>query len=292
MRVLESAKTSIIYFIPLFKYLKAVYGFLTIIIFFVRIKHAVPNPFNFADISCIIKEACVICAFIRIKMFILRFLKGLIMDCYKTVLFDLDGTLLKTKPGIIWSLKKALSDLNLPIPPEDKLNLFLGPPLFYCFTDICGLTPELADKASVIFRKYYETKGLYNATVYDGIIPLLKRLREKGYRLGIATSKSDEFAKAVVRHFGLAEYFDSISGSPEDSPTWTKTDSILSVISSLGSDKKSALMVGDRKFDIEGAKKAGVDCIGVLYGYGSREELSSCSPMTLAKTPADIEKYV
>lgn len=207
------------------------------------------------------------------------------MSRYSTILFDLDGTLLATKRGVIASVAKTFDELSYKLPPDNKLDGFMGPPLDLCFIDVCGLTPEQAETAIKTYRRIYEESGLFDADVYEGIPQLLCELKAKGYKLGVATSKYLRFALDVLKHFGLYDYFDAVCGEPANNSKWTKKDSILSCIAQIDSAAvNNTVLIGDRKFDAVGAKEAGIDSIGVLYGYGSYEELSESSFCSIAKT--------
>lgn len=199
------------------------------------------------------------------------------MNRYKNILFDLDGTLIDTKNGVLGSLKKALTELSLPLPPEDKLITFLGPPLEQCFRDVCGFNEEQTQKAVTVFRRYYGGGGLLDSEPYEGITELLKELRGKGLGLGVATSKNQRFAKIVIEHCGLDGLFDIVAGAPDSIETpWLKKDSVLKAMSAFdGADGFNTVLIGDRKFDAQGAAQAGIDAIGVLYGYGSEEEIKA-----------------
>lgn len=196
---------------------------------------------------------------------------------YTNILFDLDGTLLNTKPGVIGSVKKAFRDLGFTLPPEDELDAFMGPPLVDCFTQVCKLSPEQAQVAMKVYRGYYENGGMFNAIPYDGIPELLKTLKDKGFRLGVATSKCRRLACEVLKHFELSDFFDTVAGAPDDfKAEWTKKDSVVSAMKALpGADKSNTVLIGDRKFDAEGASEAGIDSIGVLFGFGKIEELEA-----------------
>lgn len=200
---------------------------------------------------------------------------------YTNILFDLDGTLLNTKAGVIGSVKKAFNDLSLTLPPEDELDGFMGPPLVDCFTQVCRLSTQQTQKAMKVFRSYYEDSGMFNAQPYDGIAKLLENLKNKGYRLGVATSKCQRLACVILKHFELYDFFDTVAGAPDDfKAEWTKKDSVLSAMKAfIGADKLNTVLIGDRKFDAEGASEAGIDSIGVLFGFGKVDELEA-SPFT------------
>lgn len=212
--------------------------------------------------------------------------EGARMNNYSTILFDLDGTLLDTKSGVFRCIKLALRENGLPVPPDETLIQFLGPPLLTCFTEGCSLDMETAEKAAESFTAHYSSGGMYDAQVFEGIPEVLQKLKSAGKTLCVATSKNHDEALAVLSHFKLDGYFDTISGSRSNK--WTKCDSILSAIRQTGSRKSGCVMVGDRKYDADGAHEAGIACIGVLYGYGPRGELLEHHVDTFAGTPQDL----
>lgn len=198
---------------------------------------------------------------------------------YKYILFDLDGTLLDTKPGVLGSVKKTFDELSLPLPNDERLEKFMGPPLDQCFMDVCGLDAETTVIATKVFRRFYEGGGLFNARPYDGIPELLSALKSNGRRLFVATSKYELFAERVIRHFELDGFFDKIAGAPKDiEKPWLKKDSIKRALEGFSdANSSNTVIIGDRKFDAEGAKEAGIDSIGVLFGYGKSDELEASS---------------
>jgi phosphoglycolate phosphatase len=207
------------------------------------------------------------------------------MNHYTNILFDLDGTLINTKSGVLGSVKKAFEALSLTPPPDDVLEGFMGPPLSDCFTEVCGLDTEQAKTAVQVFRRYYESGGVYDAAPYAGVKELLNALKSAGRALGVATSKNHRFAGIVLAHCGLAEFFDSVAGAPDSlDPPWTKKDSIITAMASLpGADAENTVLVGDRKFDAYGAQEAGIDAIGVLFGFGKAAELEKSPFVCIAK---------
>lgn len=213
------------------------------------------------------------------------------MNHYKNILFDLDGTLIETKPGVISSLKKASEELKFTLPPDKELDAFMGPPISECFTNVCGLDPEQTELAIATFRKYYEGGGVYNAKAFDGIADLLRDLRKAGFALGVATSKHEKFAGIVLRHCGILDYFDTVAGDQPGIP-WTKTDSIKKAMADIkGADTQNTVLVGDRKFDALGAEAAGIDSIGILYGYGKADEIYASPFSAVLKDIAELRKY-
>jgi phosphoglycolate phosphatase len=216
------------------------------------------------------------------------------MNYKSTILFDLDGTLLATKRGVIGCVKEAFRELGYTLPPENTLDAFMGPPLENCFTDVCHLSHEQALKAIVIYRKHYEEHGLFDADVYDGIKELLSELKQKGFHLGVATSKCLRLSRIVLDHFDLTKYFEAIGGTPDnETAKWSKADSIALAMKNIPtSGKNNTVLIGDRKFDAFGAKDAGIDSIGVLFGYGTRDELEESPFSLIAETVSDLKKIL
>lgn len=191
----------------------------------------------------------------------------------RTVLFDLDGTLTNSGPGIIGSLKKALARMNYPEPAPDVLRKFIGPPMFGSLVSFCGMTPSQAEEAVCFYREIYNRTGVYENEVYPGIPELLDRLRESGAKLAVATTKPALAAAKVLGHFGLASRFDFVSAADESERESSKKGLILTALQELDCPPERAVMVGDTKFDAGGARDAGTDFVGVLYGFGTREEM-------------------
>ncbi|MBO4877619.1 MAG: HAD hydrolase-like protein [Ruminococcus sp.] len=209
---------------------------------------------------------------------------------YRTVLFDLDGTLTDSREGVINCLRHASDVMGFDM-PEDT-DRFLGPPLQWSFRNLCGMDEEQSAEAVRVFRERYSTIGLFENRVYDGIPELLGRLRDNGISLHVATCKVDTYAERIMERFGLMQYFDIIGGAGIDGTRIEKHEVIDYVLSRAGiTDRSSVLMLGDRLNDIAGAHRAGIDCLGALWGYGSREELESGGAELIADTPqqaADI----
>ena len=213
------------------------------------------------------------------------------MSRYDTVLFDLDGTLMDTAPGIFNTVRYTLDKLGLDEPPH--LERFLGPPLFRSMKDFCGLDDEKAWEAVRIYREKYPVDELFNSKVFDGIEKLLADLSEDGYTLAVATSKPEPFAKSLLERFGLDGYFSFIGGSGIGGERDSKQLVIEYVLSSLGDpDRGRGLMVGDRQHDIQGAKLCGINSVYALWGYGSREEACACGAETVVGTPDEFRSYL
>lgn len=211
------------------------------------------------------------------------------MKNYKYLLFDLDGTITDSALGITNSVKYALRKLGAPIPPYETLCKFIGPPLIDGFRDICGFETEKATAAVKYYREYYETTGLFENKVYDGIPELLNALKENGKTVILATSKPEKFAKIILEHFNLTQYFDSATGASMDETRNNKDAVIACALSRCNiNDKSLAIMVGDRHHDIFGAKNNGISSVGVLYGFGDRRELTAAGADYIAEDIAAL----
>lgn len=208
---------------------------------------------------------------------------------YDIIIFDLDGTLTDSGLGITNSVRYTLDKYSIKVNDNSKLECFIGPPLNVSFEQFYGFTREESRNAVNIYREYYREKGMFENRVYDGIEKLLKDIRENGKIAAVATSKPELFARQILDHFGLSEYFAYIGGSKMDETRTDKAEVIDYVLNELKiTDKSKVIMVGDREHDMIGANKIGLDSIGVLYGYGSREELESHKPTYIAPTVEDI----
>lgn len=195
------------------------------------------------------------------------------------IFFDLDGTLTDSMPGITRAVQYALKRYGIEVEDLDVLKPFVGPPLQDSFKEHYHFSQKDADEAVYVYREYYNVKGWMENAVYDGIEDVLRELKEGGKKLFVATSKPDEMAKRVLGYFNLDRYFEFIGGANEDSTRVNKDDVIRHVMDSCGlGNAETIVMVGDRRHDISGAHKAGLEAVGVLYGYGSRQELTdSCA---------------
>lgn len=208
---------------------------------------------------------------------------------YHTILFDLDGTLTDSGPGITNSVAYALKKWDITENDINILKKFVGPPLDASFTKYYGFSKEKCVQAIQYYREYYLAKGIYENRVYDGIEGLLKWIRDTGRRAIVATSKPEPSAIHVLEYFHIDSYFDIIAGATMDGSRVEKSDVIRYALDRAGiRDLSGVVMVGDRENDIQGAKVNGLDSIGVLYGYGSREELEAAGAMQIAETVEDL----
>lgn len=212
---------------------------------------------------------------------------------YKYVLFDLDGTVTDSAIGITNSVAYALKRWGIEVEDKSELNCFVGPPLAQSFEKYFGFTKEQALEAVDEYRVYYRDRGIFENLVYPGVPEMLAELRERGKKIILSTSKPEIFAKQILDHFDLTKYFDFVAGATMDSSRTKKGLVIKYALSELGvTDTDECVMVGDRDQDVVGARENSIDCIGVLYGYGDHEELSSAGAAYIAETVEDILKFI
>lgn len=208
---------------------------------------------------------------------------------YQTVLFDLDGTLVDPKEGITKSVQFSLKKMGITVDTLQQLEAFIGPPLQLSFKELYGFSDGQADKAINYYRERYKPIGIYENTVYEGIIPLLQQLKSSGCQLAIATSKPTIFAEKIAEHYHFIQYFDCIVGSELDGTRTLKAEVIEEALRQLGNPKLSTcVMIGDRKYDMIGAQSNTMDCIGVTYGYGSELELKETNLTQIVHTVEEL----
>lgn len=209
------------------------------------------------------------------------------------LLFDLDGTLTDPGMGITNAVLYALAKFGIIPATREELYPYIGPPLTDSFQRYHGLTPEQAQQALEYYREYFSDRGLYENELYPGIEPLLRTLQQTGYTLIVATSKPEEFTHRILRHFGLDGYFAFVGGNTLNESRPTKAAVIGYIREQYpGITGENALMIGDRCYDIEGAHACGLSAVGVLYGYGSRQELETAGADALAETPAALAEII
>ena len=213
---------------------------------------------------------------------------------YKIILFDLDGTLSDSEPGIRKGIEYSLSKFGIKL-EDEEINKFLGPPIRDSYRDFCGFDEDKCEQAVKYYREYYAEKGLFENTLYPGMRELLCGLKDRGKILMVATSKPQPFTDRILRYFEIDGLFDIIVGASMDGSRDRKADIIRFALSEYGDDALEnlswALMVGDRKYDILGAREVGIDSVGALYGYGSVEELKSAGATYLSETVEGILEY-
>ena len=216
---------------------------------------------------------------------------------YKYLLFDLDGTITKSEEGIFNCIKYALDWAGIPYPEYSVFRSFIGPSLYDSFVREFGMGDAQAKEMVAKYRERYNVVGLFEAEVYDGVADTLSMLKEKGCILSVATSKPTEPTLRILEKFGVRNYFDVVVGSNPDGTGSDKKNIISQVLESLKKDhgltedmidETQVVMIGDRRYDIEGGKACGLQTIGVLYGYGSREEFEAAGADHIVETPNDI----
>lgn len=215
------------------------------------------------------------------------------MSGYEYVIFDFDGTVVDTGEGIIKSLQYSFEQMGREIPDMSDLRRFIGPPIYYSYTHFYGVSEDEVETYIKKYRERYTDKGIYECHLYEGMAELLDRLREKGIKVGVASSKPQRLIYDVANYLKITDSFDAIVGVKTDNSRHsTKAGLVLEAMELLGAaDKSKVLMVGDRCFDIDGAKGAGVDSCGVLWGYGSEEEFREHKADYIVAKPEDILSY-
>ncbi len=215
---------------------------------------------------------------------------------YKVVLFDLDGTLTDSREGICKSVQYALVKMGLPAPQLKDLECFIGPPLKTSFREFYGIEGEDAKRATAYYRERYSEVGKYENMPYPGMKDLLKTVKEAGYILAVASSKPEIYVEDILKHFGLYEYFDCVTGSDMEGKRGEKEDVIEEAFQRMGLTpkmrKQTAVMVGDRYFDINGAKYFGIDSIGVTYGFAKEGELQEAGATYVVDTVEELQELL
>ena len=206
------------------------------------------------------------------------------MPRYAYCLFDLDGTLTDPGEGITRSVAYALSFFGIEVKDRTALYPFIGPPLVDSFSTFYGFSPEQARQAVERYREYFSRQGIFENELYPGIKELLEDLKRHGVRILLASSKPELYARKILEHFQLLPFFDFVAAATMDDTRSKKTDVVRYALESCGISPDRAVMIGDRHHDIEGAKDNALESIGVLWGYGSREELSTAGATRLAES--------
>lgn len=205
------------------------------------------------------------------------------------ILFDLDGTITDSAPGITSSLRWMFGQLGLPVPSEEELLEYVGPPILDSFRDLAGFDAEAAMRALGTYRVHYTMTGLYDSRVYEGIAGVLAAVKESPLPLSLATSKPESLATLVLTHFGLHENFDFLTGASEDEVRSAKADVVEEALRRLaesGADVSRPVLVGDREHDVGGAAAHGVPTIFVTWGYGTVEEQAGAH--SVVHTPEEL----
>lgn len=215
------------------------------------------------------------------------------MKNYQYILFDLDGTLTNSQLGITTCVAYALESFGIHTENPEELRKFIGPPLKESFVKYYNMTDGEGDRAVEKYRERFATVGLYENEVYEGIPELLQKLKAQGKTLLVATSKPTVYSDKILEHFGLKEYFSYIAGSELDGTRVNKAEVIQYALERMKiTESEKIVMIGDKEHDMIGAGICGVDSIGVLYGFGEREELENHGATYIAETVSDLEKIL
>lgn len=210
---------------------------------------------------------------------------------YKYVFFDLDGTLTQSEFGIVEAAGRALAHFGIETPDRDLLKQFIGPPLYVSFHEFYGLSDEDSFEAIRVYREYYESEGVYQAPLFAGIPDMLRKLHDNGCKLMIVTAKPKPMAEVVAEHDGIRNLFEGIAGPAFEGRDPNKAVLIREAMETLGipaENRSEILMVGDRFYDIKAAAEVGIDSVGVLYGYGTEQELRESGATYIVKTAEEI----
>ncbi len=216
----------------------------------------------------------------------------------KVILFDLDGTFTDPGVGITNSVMYALEKYGIIVSDRSELYKFIGPPLMQSFENYYGFDKNEAERAVSLYREYFRDRGIFENQVYDGIKQLLGTLKAKGKVVGLATSKPEVYAKQILEHFELDGDFDFISGSMMSGERTDKGEVIAWAVQLLGEKQKQKytaeemVMIGDREHDVIGARKNRITSIGVLYGYGSREELTEAGADAVVSSVGELAEML
>ena len=207
----------------------------------------------------------------------------------KYVLFDFDGTLFDTGPGITNCLREAFLKCGYAVAPDDDLKRFVGPPLLQAFREFFGIVGADSEKLLLTYRVIYAEKGVFDCTPIPGAEHFLRRLRERGIKTAVATSKPLRFANAILERFGFDKYFCAVCGIDDDESIG-KSQIVAQAMNRIGAVPAETVMIGDRKFDVLGAAANGIPCIGLDTGFCEENELQKAGAVAVVKTYAELEK--
>lgn len=211
---------------------------------------------------------------------------------FEYILFDLDGTLTDPKEGITKCVQYALASVGIDEPDLDKLEPFIGPPLHESFMDFYGFDRENAMKLVDKYRERYNVTGIYENIIYPGIADMLKSVKEAGCKISIASSKPTPMVETILDYFDIRKYFDSVVGSNLDGTRTKKEEVVEEALRQLACVKEKTAMVGDRKFDIEGARAFGLTGIGVTFGYAADNELQEAGADYIVDTVEELQNLL
>ena len=211
---------------------------------------------------------------------------------FEYILFDLDGTLTDPKEGITKSVQYALASVDIDEPDLDKLEPFIGPPLHESFMEFYGFDRDMAMKLVEKYRERFNVTGIFENKIYPGIADMLKVLKEAGCKISIASSKPTVLVERILDHFDIRKYFDSVVGSNLDGTRTKKEEVVEEALRQLACVKEKTAMVGDRKFDIEGARAFGLIGVGVSFGYAQGNELEEAGADYIVDSVEELQKLL
>ncbi|WP_034469542.1 HAD-IA family hydrolase [Butyrivibrio sp. AE2005] len=210
---------------------------------------------------------------------------------YKNLLFDLDGTLTDSSEGITKSALYTFEKMQITPPEESELYTFIGPPLGYSFVKH-GVEEKDKDKAVAIYRERYNSIGKFENAPYRGMIDLLKKFKDEGYKLYVATSKPEKTAIEVLDHFDMTGYFDEIAGATVDGSREKKDDVIRYLLDKIGEDESDTVMIGDTNYDVLGAAELGIPCIAVTWGFGDIDDMKKSGAVAIVSSMDELYEAV
>lgn len=211
---------------------------------------------------------------------------------YDAVFFDFDGTVADTGEGIFASVSYAVKEMGFEPLGNEQLRTFIGPPVFDSFKRMLGVNDEQALIAVQKYREYYSKTGIFKLRIYDGMRELMEEMKKSGIKLAIASSKPENFINTILDYLDFNSLIDFVAAPESDKAPESKVALVEKAIKHFSSDKSRTLMIGDRYFDIDGARGAGVESIGVTFGYGSRDELADAGANYLADNADEIRKII
>lgn len=214
----------------------------------------------------------------------------------KAVLFDMDGTLIDSSPGITRSARYALAHYGIEVSDLDSLRKFIGPPLWESFVGFYNFPEAQAKEAVEVYRERYNVTGIFECHLFQGVEECLKILKNEGYLIAVTSSKPEQSCKRILEHFQILELFDEVAGATFDGKIETKEEVLKELFRRWKHIKpEEMILIGDTVFDVNGAKKVGIDCIGVTFGFGHREEMEEAGAVAFCDRmdhlPKIIERY-
>lgn len=213
---------------------------------------------------------------------------------YKYLFFDLDGTIWDSREGITKSVAYALGKMGCEIPKD--LSVFIGPPLVQAFSEYCGMTTEEGQETESYFQEYFTTKGVYENKLFPGVQEMLKKLREDGRILCTASSKPEKHILMTFQHFGIEKEFDYVCGGTLDGTRSSKEEVLRELLRRLGLTEEDCrtqiLMIGDRKYDVEGAAAFGIPCLGTSMGFAAKGELETAGAVAVVHSFKEMTDYI